>query len=69
MYIYRTTYFSTHIHNINHNISIYLIKVTLSNQIHNCLGEKDTNLWYYQVYNKKPSIIYHIVSVQIITLK
>ena len=26
---YRTTCFSTHIHNIDHNISIYLIGITL----------------------------------------
>ena len=28
--LYRITYFSTHIHNINHNISIYLIGITIS---------------------------------------
>ena len=39
MNIYRTTYFSTHIHNINHNIGVYLIQVTLIDQIHDNLGE------------------------------
>ena len=45
IYIYITTCFSTHIHNINYNIGIYLIRVTLFNQIHDCLGEEHTDLW------------------------
>ena len=39
-YMYRTTCFCTHIHNINHSISIYLMKVILFGHIHDHLGEK-----------------------------
>ena len=38
--MYRITWFCTHIHDIIHNIGIYLIRVILFGHMHNDLGEK-----------------------------